>query len=307
MRVASVRHEGRLHAAFVFEERAYLVDDVGFASQGVRLHVAPGARELFESGDVHRQLHALADHLPRLAQSDQLRPHELTALGPPIPHPGKIICVGRNYGEHARELGNEPPARPILFAKLSNAIIGPYDDIVRPLDVDDLDYEAELCVVIGRGGRHILKDKALDHVAGYCCANDVSARQEQLAIGDQWLRGKSHDTFCPIGPAIVTRDEIPDPQHLRIQCRVDGEVMQDATTAGMTFDVVTLISYISDAFTLEPGDLILTGTPAGVAMGRTPPPWLQPGQICEVEIEGIGVLRNRIAAESDVAANGTKA
>lgn len=307
MRLGSVRREGQLHAAFIFDDRAYLVDDVGFASQGVRLRLAPGARELLEPGDVQRQLRAFADHLPRLAQGDQLSAYELTALGPPIPRLGKIICVGRNYGEHARELGNEPPSRPILFAKLGNAIIGPFDDVVRPVDVTDLDYEAELCVVIGRGGRRIPKAKALEHVAGYCCANDVSARQEQLGMGDQWLRGKSHDTFCPIGPAIVTRDEIPDPQSLRIQCRVDGQVMQDATTAGMTFDVVTLVSYISDAFTLGPGDLILTGTPAGVAMGRMPPPWLQPGQICEVEIDGIGALRNGIVAEADVAANGTKA
>jgi 2-keto-4-pentenoate hydratase/2-oxohepta-3-ene-1,7-dioic acid hydratase in catechol pathway len=282
MLLAAARHEGRTHPALLLDDHAYLIDDIAVASLDGRFEAAAGTRELFEPGDVQRRLHELAESLPSVVRAGHVRAHELSTLGPPIPRPGKIICVGRNYGEHARELGNEPPTRPILFAKLGNAVIGPYDDIVRPADVSDLDYEAELCVVIGRSGRRIAKEAALEHVAGYCCANDVSARQEQLGMGDQWLRGKSHDTFCPIGPAIVTRDEVADPQRLRIRCRVDRDTRQDDTTAGMTFDIATLISYISEAFTLEPGDLILTGTPAGVAMGRTPSPWLQPGQVCEV-------------------------
>ena len=304
MRLAAVRHEGKTQPAFLFEDHAYVVDDVAVASQGQHFDARVGAPGLLAPGHLQRRLRELADHVPRVAGAGHVRAHDLSTLAPPIPRPGKIICVGRNYGEHARELGNEPPTRPILFAKLNNAVIGPYDDIVRPAGVSDLDYEAELCVVIGRGGQHIAHDDALDHIAGYCCANDVSAREEQLGMGDQWLRGKSHDTFCPIGPAVVTRDEIDDPQCLRIQCRVDGEVRQDDTTAGMTFDIITLISYISDAFTLEPGDLILTGTPAGVAMGRTPSPWLQPGQLCEVEIEGVGTLRNSIIDEPTIAHRG---
>jgi len=307
MRLAAVRHEGRTHAAFLFDDRAYLIDDVAVGSQGRRLDLPPGSRELLEPGDVQLRLRALFEALPRVAAGGDVRAHDLSTLASPVPRPGKIICVGRNYGEHARELGNEPPTRPILFAKLNNAVIGPYDDIVRPANVTDLDYEAELCVVIGLGGRNITEGDAPAHIAGYCCANDVSARTEQLGMGDQWLRGKSHDTFCPIGPAIVTPDEIADPQRLRIQCRVDGDVRQNDTTAGMTFDVVTLVSYISEAFTLEAGDLILTGTPAGVAMGRTPSPWLQPGQVCEVDIEGVGTLRNTIAAEPTVAPEGTVA
>jgi len=194
------------------------------------------------------------------------------------------------------------PDRPILFAKYSTAIVGPWDDIVRPLEVRDLDYEAELCVVIGRGGRRIPLEVALDHVAGYCCANDVSARTAQLKLGDQWLKGKSFDTFCPLGPALVTPDEVADPQVLRIRCLVDGEVRQDDTTAHMVFGVAELISYCSDAFTLEPGDLLLTGTPPGVAMGREPPLWLEPEQVCEVEIDGLGRIANRVVDEATLAA-----
>ena len=221
----------------------------------------------------------------------------LQALGPPVPSPSKIICVGRNYAEHARETGSAIPDRPILFAKFASALTGPFDDIVRPRGVADLDYEAELCVVIGAGGRHIARSESLQHVAGYMCANDVSARTLQLRSGDQWLRGKSYDTFCPTGPAVVTPDEIGDPQSLRITCRVDGTTMQDASTADMLFDVATLINYCSDIFTLSPGDLLLTGTPPGVALGRNPPPWLQPGQLVEVEIERVGTIANRVVDE----------
>ncbi|MDQ6855960.1 MAG: fumarylacetoacetate hydrolase family protein, partial [Candidatus Dormibacteraeota bacterium] len=165
----------------------------------------------------------------------------------------------------------------------------------RPPFVQDLDYEAELAVVIGRRGRDIAQARAFDHVFGYCCANDLSARTAQMATG-QYVRGKSFDGFCPLGPAIVTRDEIGEPQKLRITCRVDGATRQDSSTALMIFTIETLIAHCSMATTLEPGDVILTGTPAGVAMGRTPPPWLEPGQLCEVEIEGIGRIANRVVA-----------
>ncbi len=238
-----------------------------------------------------------AEALPDLIRRGAAPSYPLYTLGPPVPRPGKIVCAGRNYADHARELGNDVPTRPILFAKLVTSIRGPFDDIVRPLEVDDLDYEAELCVVIGTGGRRIPKDRALAHVGGYCCANDVSARNAQLGLGDQWLRGKSFDTFCPIGPWIVSADEIPDPQVLDVRCRVDGALRQSGNTSDMIFDVATLISYISDAFTLEAGDLILTGTPSGVAMGQHPAPWLQPGQLCEIEIPAIGTIANRIVAE----------
>jgi 2-keto-4-pentenoate hydratase/2-oxohepta-3-ene-1,7-dioic acid hydratase in catechol pathway len=219
-------------------------------------------------------------------------------LGPPIPRPGKILCVGLNYADHARETGAQIPAQPILFAKFATCVRGPADEVVRPVGVSDLDYEAELAVVIGRRTRHVAPDAALATVAGYTVSNDISARTAQLREGGQWVKGKSFDSFCPIGPALVTTDEVPDPQALAIRCRVDGTVRQDSTTREMIFSVAELVSFCSRSMTLEPGDLILTGTPPGVAMARQPPPWLQPGQLCEVEIEGVGRIANRIVDEA---------
>jgi 2,4-didehydro-3-deoxy-L-rhamnonate hydrolase len=299
MRIGTLRDGAATLPALIEGERAYRLDDVLGAMGGVPVAVPDGAdaATILALPALHSAARAAVDALPGLIARGAAPSYPLYILGPPVPRPGKIVCAGRNYAEHAKELGNDIPTRPILFAKLATSVRGPFDDVVRPREVDDLDYEAELCVVIGTGGRRIPKDRALAHVAGYCCANDVSARNAQLGLGDQWLRGKSFDTFCPIGPWIVTADEILDPQALRVRCRVDGSLRQDGTTADMIFDVATLISYISDAFTLEPGDLILTGTPSGVAMGQHPAPWLQPGQLCEVEIPGIGSIANRIVAE----------
>jgi 2-keto-4-pentenoate hydratase/2-oxohepta-3-ene-1,7-dioic acid hydratase in catechol pathway len=293
VRIGTLRLGSHTEPAIVLGDQAYVLDDVA-----TRLGLSPETlRAVATIGD-SPVLRDLASATARVIRSGGVAGFDLESLGPPIARPGKIICVGRNYAEHARETGSDIPTRPILFAKFATAIVGPHDDVVRPREVEDLDYEAELCVVIGRGGRHIRRDDALRHVTGYMCANDVSARTAQLKSGDQWLRGKSFDTFCPTGPAIVTRDEIPDPQSLRITCRVDGRTMQDASTADMIFDVATLVSYCSDVFTLEPGDLILTGTPSGVALGRDPAPWLQPGQVVEVEIEGVGRIANRIVDET---------
>jgi 2-keto-4-pentenoate hydratase/2-oxohepta-3-ene-1,7-dioic acid hydratase in catechol pathway len=299
MRIGTLRDGAATLPALIEGERAYRLDDVLGAMGGVPAVVPEGAdaATVLASRELALAARAAAEALPDLVARGAAPSYPLYALGPPVPRPGKIVCAGRNYADHARELGNDVPTRPILFAKLATSIRGPFDDVVRPLEVDDLDYEAELCVVIGTGGRRIPKDRALAHVAGYMCANDVSARNAQLGQGDQWLRGKSFDTFCPIGPWIVSADEIPDPQALTLRCRVDGMLRQNGSTTDMIFDTATLISYISDAFTLEPGDLILTGTPSGVAMGQTPPPWLQPGQLCEVEIPEIGVIANRIVAE----------
>jgi 2-keto-4-pentenoate hydratase/2-oxohepta-3-ene-1,7-dioic acid hydratase in catechol pathway len=295
-----MRRGTETHAALLYNDNAYLLADVVRESSPAGLVPAVAdVGTVLASETIFTAARDANEMLADAVEQGKVEPYPLDALAAPITRPGKIICVGRNYAEHARELGNELPERPILFSKFATTIIGPFDDIVRPVEVTDLDYEAELCVVIGRGGRRIPKDRALDHVGGYCCANDVSARTAQLALGDQWLRGKSFDTFCPLGPAIVTADEIPDPQNLRITCRVDGETRQDSSTEDMVFDVATLVSYCSDAFTLEPGDLILTGTPAGVALGRDPAPWLQPGQLCEVEIEGIGRIANRIVQEGE--------
>jgi 2-keto-4-pentenoate hydratase/2-oxohepta-3-ene-1,7-dioic acid hydratase in catechol pathway len=207
----------------------------------------------------------------------------------------KIICVGRNYAEHAAELGDEPPAAPLLFGKFENALIGPGEPIVLPPEATHVDAEAELCVEIGRGGRRIQETDALDHVRGYRCANDVSARNIQYSES-QWLRAKGFDTFCPLGSEVVTVSELGDGSGLRVVQRLNGEVLQDGNTSDLIFSVPFLVAYISNAFTLEPGDVILTGTPAGVGWGRDPKVSLQPGDVVEVEVEGIGVLQNPVVA-----------
>lgn len=213
----------------------------------------------------------------------------------PIVAPSKIVCVGLNYRDHAAESGQDLPQRPLLFGKFPNALAGPGDPIQIPPGTREVDYEAELGVLIGSRAKNVAIAEALDHVYGYTCVNDVSARDLQFADG-QWLRGKSLDTFCPVGPYVVTADEIPDPNKLAISCRVNDEVLQSATTADMVFDVPTLISFISAHMTLEPGDLIATGTPPGVGFARTPPIYLRHGDEVAVEIEGIGRLTNPVVS-----------
>jgi 2,4-didehydro-3-deoxy-L-rhamnonate hydrolase len=212
----------------------------------------------------------------------------------PIQHPGKIVCVGLNYRDHAEEQGAELPKEPLLFAKWPNALIGPGDAIVIPPIVTKADYEAELGVVIGSTVKHVSKENAFEAVRGYVCANDVSARDLQFSDG-QWTRGKSPDTFCPVGP-LVPRDEIADPHSLRIRAIVSGEVLQDSTTANLIFGVDEVIAYISQTMTLEPGDLILTGTPAGVGVFRDPQRLLRPGDEVTIEIEEVGSLTNPVVA-----------
>jgi 2-keto-4-pentenoate hydratase/2-oxohepta-3-ene-1,7-dioic acid hydratase in catechol pathway len=209
--------------------------------------------------------------------------------------PRKIICVGLNYRDHAAEGGREAPGEPLLFAKLPTALIEPGEAIVLPPEDDHVDSEAELAIVIGLAGRRIPREAALDHVAGYTVANDVSARTLQRNDG-QWLRAKSFDTFCPVLPTLVGTDELGDGSGLRVTQRLNGELLQDANTDDFLFDVPTVIAHASAAFTLEPGDLILTGTPSGVGVYRDPPVAMQPGDRVEVEVERIGVLANPVAA-----------
>jgi len=213
----------------------------------------------------------------------------------PIDRPGKIICVGLNYRDHAEEQGVELPKAPLFFAKYTTALIGPGDAIVIPPAVTQCDYEAELGVVIGSRVRNVSRENALEAVRGYVCANDVSARDLQFADG-QWTRGKSPDTFCPVGPALVPAAEISDPHALRIRAVVSGEVLQDSTTANLIFGVDDVIAYASQTTTLEPGDLILTGTPAGVGVFRDPQRLLQPGDEVTIEIEGLESLTNPVVA-----------
>jgi 2-keto-4-pentenoate hydratase/2-oxohepta-3-ene-1,7-dioic acid hydratase in catechol pathway len=211
-----------------------------------------------------------------------------------IDAPRKIVCVGLNYRDHAAEGGRDAPSEPLLFAKLPTALIEPGEPIVLPPEDDHVDSEAELAVVIGRAGRRILREAALEHVAGYTVANDVSARTLQRKDG-QWLRAKSFDTFCPVLPALVGVDELGDGSGLRVTQRLNGETLQDASTDDFLFDVPAVIAHASAAFTLEPGDLVLTGTPSGVGVFRDPPLSMKPGDLVEVEVERIGVLANPVA------------
>ena len=214
----------------------------------------------------------------------------------PIERPGKIVCVGLNYRDHAEEQGAELPQAPLLFAKWPSSLVGPGDAIVLPHTSARVDYEAELGVVIGERVKGVSAENALEAVRGYLCLNDVSARDFQFGDG-QWTRGKSPDTFCPVGPRLVPREQVPDPQALRIRCLLNGEVMQDSTTANMIFSVAEVIAYASATSTLEPADLIATGTPAGVGVFRKPPRLLRDGDEVTVEIEGLGALTNPVRAE----------
>ena len=215
--------------------------------------------------------------------------------------PTTIFCIGLNYRQHAIETNAPFPDNPVVFLKGQNVVQHPDDPILLPraLRSDRVDYEAELAVVIGKAGKNIPRERALDHVLGYTCANDVSARDWQKNGGaGQWCRGKTFDTFAPLGPCLVTPDEIPDPNALGLRCIVNGETLQDSNTRDMIFDVPQLIAFLSGSTTLLPGTLILTGTPSGVGMARTPPRWLQPGDTVTVEIDGIGALTNPVVEEA---------
>jgi 2-keto-4-pentenoate hydratase/2-oxohepta-3-ene-1,7-dioic acid hydratase in catechol pathway len=219
-----------------------------------------------------------------------------TVLAAPIPRPHKIICIGLNYRDHAAESKMAIPETPTVFSKYSTSVIGPRAPIVLPRNSTKPDYEAEFAVVIGRGGRHIPEASWRDHVFGYTVVNDVSARDFQMATS-QWMIGKTFDTFCPMGPAVVTADEIEDPHNLRISLTINGETLQDSNTCNLIFGVPGLIAYLSSVFTLEPGDIISTGTPAGVGFARKPPRWLRPGDEVTATVEGVGALTNPVVAE----------
>lgn len=262
-------------------------------------------------------VHDIATHLAQapatmaliLEQLDSLRPglealtrraadHALkdVRLAAPITRPGKILALGLNYRDHAAEANMALPEHQTWFAKMPTAVNGPFDAIDLPRVSSKLDYEAELAIVIGRRIRHATREQARSAIAGYCCANDVSVRDWQLRT-TQFVVGKSFDTHCPFGPWIVTADEIPDPQALRIRCTVNGEMRQDSNTCEMVFNVYAMIEHLSQAITLEPGDLILTGTPAGVGAVAKPPRYLKEGDVVRVEIDGLGHIENKVVAE----------
>ena len=218
-------------------------------------------------------------------------------LAAPIPNPGKILCIGLNYADHAAESGQPLPDYPIVFSKYSNTVIGSGDAIILPKVTDMVDYEAELGFVMGKGGRHISEADALDYVAGYLPINDVSARDYQERVS-QWTMGKSFDTFAPMGPALVTSDEVGDPHKLAIRLWIGDELLQDSNTSQLIFSVPKLVADISEVMTLEPGDIVSTGTPPGVGAARNPQRFLRAGETCNIEIEKLGVLSNPIIAET---------
>ena len=232
---------------------------------------------------------------------EKINPTEGTAqamdvrLSHPVCQPSKIICLGKNYAEHAQEGGFDQPSSPLLFAKAPNSLNGPYDPIVMPRSCGQVDWEVELAIVIGRRGKRIRASQAWDYVAGLTTMNDVSGREAQFSDG-QWFRGKSFDTFAPLGPALVTLDELPDVNQLELTTLVDGVVMQEGNTRDLIFDIPAIIEYISTDITLMPGDIISTGTPAGVGIFREPPITLAPGNVVECRIEQIGSVINRCVA-----------
>lgn len=277
-----------------------------------------GPRAALQVGDFFLDIHAteanlpgnlrlLLDGGPRVLQAVAELVHRPGAVKvpagrvkyhAPIVDPRKIICVGLNYKDHAAESGSPIPKDPILFSKYATALIGHGETIVLPKVSHEVDFEAELVIVVGKKGRHLTLSNAMDHVAGYTVGHDVSARDWQLKKdGKQWMVGKTFDTFAPAGPVLVTKDEVKDPQNLPIRLRLNGEMMQNSSTKQMIFGVAELLVYLSQVFTLEPGDLIYTGTPPGVGVARKPPVYLKDGDVVEVEIEGLGVLRNPVVQE----------
>lgn len=215
-------------------------------------------------------------------------------LGCPVKRPGKLICIGLNYRKHAEESGMALPSEPVVFFKATSAIVGPFDDIVIPRNSTKTDWEVELAVVIGKKASYIKESEAMDHIAGYTLHNDVSERAFQLERGGQWVKGKSADTFAPLGPWLVSPDEIPDPNNLKLWLTVNGKKVQDGSTRDFIFNVQHVVSYLSQFMTLHPGDIISTGTPSGVGMGMKPPTYLKPGDVVELSVEGLGVAKQKV-------------
>ncbi len=233
--------------------------------------------------------------LERIRELDDPGEEREVRLGPPVAKPSKLICLGKNYVEHAHEGHFEPPKKPLLFAKAPSALNGPRDPVVLPRSCGQVDWEVELAFVIGREGKRVRAEEAFDFIAGYTIMNDVSGREAQFGDG-QWFRGKSFDTFAPLGPALVTPDEIGDIANLALTATVDGQVMQTGHTGDLIFDIPYLLNYISEDITLLPGDVISTGTPAGVGIFRDPPITLQAGNVVECRIAGLGALVNPVVA-----------
>jgi 2-keto-4-pentenoate hydratase/2-oxohepta-3-ene-1,7-dioic acid hydratase in catechol pathway len=283
MRLVTFEQEGRLRPGVV-QADSTVVDLSSLGYPNVLELIGGGSGAIGKIRDFANQPAS-----PRLPLSS-------VRLRAPIPIPRKLICVGLNYRDHAEETGSEIPDVPTIFNKFATAVIGPGDEIVLPKVSNSPDYEAEFAFIIGKGGRRIAADSWRDHIFGYTIVNDVSARDYQRAT-TQWLMGKTFDTFAPVGPWIVTADEIKDPHALDISMTINGEVLQSSNTSNLIFKIPDLVSYLSSVFTLEPGDIVSTGTPAGVGAARKPPRFLRAGDECVVKIAGIGELRNPVVGE----------
>jgi len=283
MKLVTFRHNGHTHAGVVSGGKAISLKAAGYMDM---LAVLQGGHEAMSRvvSFVHKAPAAATFAL------------ETVTLCAPIPKPPKILCMGLNYRDHAAEAKMEIPKVPILFAKYGNTVSGPGDKIVLPRISTKPDYEAELVFVIGKGGRHIKAENWREHVAGYMNANDVSARDFQMAVS-QWTMGKNFDTFLPMGPWLVTADEVADPHNLAISATVNGEKLQNSNTRELIFKIPETIEFLSSVMTLEPGDVVLTGTPAGVGFAYKPPKWLKAGDEVVIEVEGLGQLRNQCVAE----------
>jgi 2-keto-4-pentenoate hydratase/2-oxohepta-3-ene-1,7-dioic acid hydratase in catechol pathway len=256
--------------------------------------IAAAPREPLTLDDIARLRRSDVESLPRVPDCER--------LGPPVAGCGKIICVGLNYRDHARESRMEVPREPVLFMKATSALSGPEDEIRMPPGASKLDWEVELAVVIGRECRDVPEHEARSHVAGYCVMNDVSERAFQLEGTGQWVKGKSADTFAPLGPWLVTPDELPNPQDRRIWLSVNGISRQESSTRHMIFGVDALISYVSRFMSLQPGDVLATGTPPGVALGMEPPAYLRPGDVLELGVDGLGRQRQVVTGAAPTAA-----
>lgn len=284
MRLATIQTDAGPRAAVLWNDRY------------VDLHATDAAlpasvRQLLADGPAALTAVAQAVRRPNAV----MHPAADVKLLPPIPDPAKIVCLGLNYRDHAAESGAPIPKEPILFSKYATALIGHGDAIVLPPVSQKVDYEAELVIVVGKRGRNLKVNEAMAYVAGYTIGHDVSARDWQLEKdGKQWMVGKTFDTFAPMGPVIVTADEVPDAHNLPIRLRLNGQTMQDSSTKQMIFSVAQTLAYLSQVFTLEPADLIFTGTPPGVGFARKPPVFLKPGDVVEIEIDGLGTLRNPV-------------
>lgn len=285
MKLIRFLRDGKILQGIVIDDKVFNLSAIG----------ADYDEAFFASGGLVR-LKAFVDaNRNKLKKEDE--PVELIS---PIARPSKIVCVGLNYADHAKETGATPPAEPVLFMKSTTALCGPFDHIIIPKDSKKTDWEVELVVVIGKKASYVAEENATDYIAGYCLHNDISEREFQLERGGTWDKGKGCDTFAPLGPWLVTPDEIKDVNNLKLWLKLNGKMVQNGTTANLIFKIPFLISYISRFMTLLPGDIISTGTPAGVGLGMNPPTYLKPGDVVELGIDGLGTARQEVLAYTPV-------